>query len=76
MPIKKLGLNFCLNRPSALCYVSEPKFKKEDADAVEEYVTYLNKGEYMAMQPRFSNDFSRLAFIASENKFLSHTANY
>lgn len=28
------------------------------------------------MQPRFSQDYSKLAFIASTNKFLSHSGNY
>ena len=30
MPIRKLGLNFCLNRPTSLVYVKKPCFKKED----------------------------------------------
>jgi len=78
MPIKKLGLNFCLNRPTSLIYVKEPKFSKEDADKVEEgkHHQVLNKNEYVGMQPKFSFDFSRLSYIASDKKFLSHAGNY
>ena len=28
------------------------------------------------MQPRFSRDFTKLAYVAREEKFLSHTTNY
>ena len=28
------------------------------------------------MQPRFSQDYSRLCYIASEEKFLTHSGNY
>ena len=71
-PIKKLGLNFCLNRPSVLCHIKEPKFKKEE----ESEVTILNQGEYMAMQPKFSPDFSKLVYIGSKNKFVAHSSNF
>ena len=30
----------------------------------------------MAMQPRFSKDFTKLAYVGRDSKFLSHTANY
>lgn len=30
----------------------------------------------MGIVPRFSNDFSKLCFIGSQNKFLSHSGNY
>ena len=30
----------------------------------------------MAMQPRFSKDFSKLAYVGREQKFLSHTSAY
>lgn len=51
MPIKKLGLNFCLNRSTSLIYLREPKFSKDDANKVDEekYYLVLNKGEYMGM---------------------------
>jgi len=72
LPVKKLGLNFCLNRPTALCYLKEPKFKKDE----ESEVVYLNKGEFMGMQPKFSEDLSKLVYIASEEKFLAHSSNF
>lgn len=75
MPIRKLGLNFCLNRPTSLVYVKKPCFKKEDVPA-KAYTQVLNPGEYVGMQPRFSEDYSRLCYIASEEKFLSHSGNY
>jgi hypothetical protein len=30
----------------------------------------------MAMQPRFSEDFTKLVYFGRETKFLSHTSNY
>ena len=30
----------------------------------------------MAMQPRFSRDFSKIAYVARDAKFISHTTNY
>ena len=78
MATKKLGLNFCLNRPTSLYYIKEPKFKKEEVKelAQADYVACLNPGEYVGMQARFSHDYSRLCYVASENKFLSHSGNY
>ena len=35
-PIKKLGMNFCLNRKNVLCYIKHPMFN--DPDHVENYV--------------------------------------
>lgn len=75
MPIKKLGLNYCLNRQTSLLYVKNPCFKKEDIPS-ENYTQCLNEGEYLGMQPRFSKDYSKLCYIASNNKFLSHSGNY
>ena len=76
LPIKQLGLNFCLNRKSSIWYVSDPKYSKQDADKEENYIAKLNEGDYFSMQPRFSNDYSRLCFVASEQKFLTHSGNY
>ena len=78
MPIKKLGLNFCLNRPTSVLYIRDPKFKKEEVEgaASNDYVECLNPGEYLGMQARFSHDYSRLCYIGSEDKFLSHSGNY
>ena len=35
MPVKKLGLNFCLNRPCSLIYIREPKFSKDDLKEID-----------------------------------------
>jgi len=37
-PIKKLGLNFCLNKPVSLEYVKNPKYKKDEAEKEENYI--------------------------------------
>ena len=43
---------------------------------MDNYVQCLNAGEYFGMLPRFSKDYSRLAYIGSTDKFLSHSGNY
>ena len=30
----------------------------------------------MAVQPKFSDDFSKLVYIGTKDKFLSHSGNY
>jgi len=32
--------------------------------------------EYLAMQPRFSKDFTKLVYVAREEKFISHSGCY
>ena len=82
MPYFKLGLIFCLNRPMQLYHIQEPIFDKKKLPSTEQadltqYLKQINpKAEYMAMQPRFSSDFSKLAYIARDAKFLSHTTCY
>lgn len=51
MPIKKLGLNFCLNRETKIYYVKDPIFKKDEVDKVDEgkYLKCLNPGDYLGM---------------------------
>ena len=34
------------------------------------------ENEFLAMHPRFTHDFTALAYIARDEKFLSHTTNY
>ena len=34
------------------------------------------EGEYLAMQPRFSKDFTRLVYIGRQEKFVSHSGCY
>ena len=75
LPVKKLGLNFCLNKKTSLYYLKEPKFSKEDAEKVDEgkYVLNLTKDDYLAMKPKFSSDCSKLIFFASTEKFVAHS---
>jgi len=72
MPVKKLGLSFCLNKKTSLLHNNKPAFKKEDVSKCH----VLSDSDFMAIQPRFSDDFKRLVYIASETKFLSHSSNY
>jgi hypothetical protein len=59
LPNKKLGLIFCLNRPTALYYIGEPVFDKKGLESKENYMQQINPAaEYLAMQPKFSKDFS------------------
>lgn len=78
MPVKKLGTNYCLNHPTSLIYVKDPKFSKDDAEKVEEGQYYLNltKNEFMSLKPTFSRDCSKLVYIASPEKFISHSNQY
>ena len=79
MPVMKLGLVFCLNRPTQLYHIADPVFDKKKLKglAEERYLRQINpKTEYLAMHPRFSADFSRLAYIGRDEQFLSHSANY
>jgi len=60
MPNKKLGTIYCLNRPTSIYHVASPQFDKAKFDSsAENYLTRVNpEGEYMAMQPSFSKDFT------------------
>jgi hypothetical protein len=63
MPIKKMGLNISMNREQKLYWL-------KDGDEIQ------LTSEFMAMQPKFSPDFTKLCYIASDDKFLSHSGNY
>jgi len=78
MPHFKLGLIFCLNRPTSLYYIADPVFDKKKVDAENKsYIRRVNpENEYLAMQPRFTRDFSKIAYIGRTEKFLSHSGNY
>ena len=82
MPFFKLGLIYCLNRPMQLYHIKDPifdkkKLPKDDEFASTNYLKQVNPEiEYMAMQPRFSRDFSKLAYVARTEKFISHTTCY
>ena len=82
-PNFKLGLSYCTNRPTHLYYIREPIFDKkkltESGNGATDisYMQMLNpESEYIAMRPRFSHDFTKLVYLGSDIKFLSHTGNY
>ena len=80
MPVMKLGLIYCINRPTQLYHIKEPIFdKKKWTENTEKdaYMRQINpENEFLAMHPRFTHDFTALAYIARDEKFLSHTTNY
>ena len=50
LPIKKLGLNFCLNHQTYLYYCSEPKFGKDDVpEAAAGFIKSLNNEDFVGM---------------------------
>lgn len=80
-PYFKLGLIYCTNRPMQLYHIKQPLYKKATKEGEnappEDYLRQITpEGDYLAMQPRFSKDYSKLAYIGSDAKFLSHTGNY
>lgn len=75
LPVKKLGLNFCLNHKAVLYYCKSPIFKK-DSEVMPGFLQALSEPDYVGMQPRFSDDYSRLAWFASTERFLTHSGNY
>mmetsp|Transcript_10941 Transcript_10941/g.14770 ORF Transcript_10941/g.14770 Transcript_10941/m.14770 type:complete len:126 (+) Transcript_10941:860-1237(+) len=65
-----------------LYHIREPvfdkkKLPKEGEATAQSYMRQINPAaEYMAMQPRFSRDFTKLAYVARDQKFISHTTCY
>jgi hypothetical protein len=83
LPIDKRGLSHALNRNTVLYYVRDPVFdtkpscNKRKQDYVDpSQFEVLNNGEYLAVQPRFSVDYSKLLYYSKPEEFLSHTTNY
>lgn len=73
-PIMKLGMNFCLNRDTKLYHIIEPVFDKKLLTAT--YLKCLNPKEFLSINPKFSEDFSKLLFIGVKESFISHTTNF
>ena len=69
-------MNFCLNRDTKLQYVREPVFDKKKIPIEGVYMQCLNPSEFMAVCPRFSDDFSKLMYFGAKEKFISHCGNY
>ncbi len=74
LPIKKLGLLYCLNRHTSLYYIEKPVFdKKEEINDI--YFKKLSN-DFCQFQPKFNSSFTKLTYFGSEEKFISHTGNY
>ena len=80
LPSKKLGLIYCLNRPTALYHIKDvrfvPKKKKGSVEHEKSVSVCLTKSLAVAFQPFFSKDFSKLVFVGREEMFLHHSGNY
>ena len=61
-----------------LYHIRDPVFdKKKLTERDAGYLRQVNpEAEFLAMQPRFSRDFSKLAYVARDTKFLGHTSCY
>jgi len=68
MPVKKLGLNFCLNRPTGLYHI--PNW----CSTLKPEIISLTSDLYLAFNPVFSPDFSKLAFFGRRSVFNGHSS--
>ena len=77
MPIMKLGLIACLNRPTQLYHIAKPIVEKKkwtEFDSKDSYLKQINpEAEYLGINPCLSNDGSRLVYVCRDEKFLSHS---
>jgi hypothetical protein len=77
MPVKKLGIVYCLNRHTGLYYISDPKPVSDEAEKAEGYLKRItDQAHFVALQPKFSPDYKKLSFFGSRDPFHSHTTNY
>jgi acylaminoacyl-peptidase len=74
LPVKKLGLNFCLNHKTTLFHVL-PSALSAASGAVSP-TRLTPSAHFLAFNARFSRDRSRLVFFGREEAFLSHSGNY
>ncbi|CAI2385739.1 unnamed protein product [Moneuplotes crassus] len=85
LPIDKLGLNFCLNKPTKLYHLkaySQPeKAKKEngtseepqeDSEPFKYDIETLTEEFYFAGFPKFSDDYKYLSYFGSKEEFITH----
>jgi len=55
-----------MNKKTRLYYVKNPVLGEVEATNLpDDYLIDLSPGDYFCLAPKFSKDFSRLAFIAS-----------
>ena len=66
----------CLNRDTKLHYVREPVSDKKKIPTEGVYMQCLNPNEFMAFCPKFSDDFTKLIYFGTKEKFISHTGNF
>lgn len=75
LPLKKLGIVACLNRPTKVYYIAQPIFDKE-FQLPSDYLKQVSSVcEYSAMHPKFSHDFTSLVYVCSDSETFSHSGN-
>lgn len=76
LPLRRLGLNFCLNRTTKLYHMPDVQFKSIDDQKDSEpnvECKCLTPDLELAFGARFSEDFSRLVFMGRKDPFVSHS---
>jgi hypothetical protein len=60
-----------------LYHIKEPIYEKKNIpEDKSQYMKCLNEDEFMSINPKFSDDFSKLLYIGTKEKFISHTGNF
>ncbi|CAI2385869.1 unnamed protein product [Moneuplotes crassus] len=85
LPIDKVGINFCLNKPTKLYHLkkySQPESIKKDNEASQEdsepfkyEIETLTEDYYFAGFPKFSDDYTYLAYFGSKEEFITHATS-
>lgn len=70
----KLGLIYCFNRPTKLYYLSGYETITDSEPNLS--IRTLTPDFYYSGYPLFTTDFEHLLFLASEEKFHSHTTSF
>ena len=81
LPIDKLGLIYCFNRPTKLYYLKqyenneEVKEEKSDSSKIIFEAETLTPDYYFAAFPKFTDDYKYLSFFCSKDKFHTHATS-
>lgn len=83
LPIEKLGLNYCLNRPTKLYYIKRYEDENEDKNAEDGEerkfkfdVEVLTEDDYFAGFAKFTSDYKYLAYFSVKEQFHTHTTAF
>jgi hypothetical protein len=83
LPVEKLGLNFCLNRPTTLYYIKKYEDEEEDKNAEDGEerkfqfdVEVLSKDDYFAGFAKFSSDYKYLTYFSVKEEFHTHATAF